>query len=137
MWIMVPLVNKARLGDLAMGPYALMAMFGAGMFVSTFIFDLFLVNLPVAGEPIRELTAYFSGSLRKHGIGLADELLFTTGIIGVFHRAGRLSGWSPNRGFRRPPAYAVGQGRRPDRPLCAEYLAERVSAMPSPDDRWS
>jgi glucose uptake protein len=83
MWIMVPLVNKARLGDLAMGPYALMAMFGAGMFVSTFIFDLFLVNLPVAGEPI-ELTAYFSGTLRKHGIGLVAGFVLATGILAYF-----------------------------------------------------
>ena len=53
------------------------------MFISTFVFDLFLVNLPVAGEPI-ELTAYFSGTLRKHVIGLAAGFVLATGILAYF-----------------------------------------------------
>jgi glucose uptake protein len=80
MWIMFPLVNKARVGDFAMGPYALTAMFGAGMVVSTFMFGMFLVNLPVQGEPI-EVTEYFSGRPRSHLIGVAAGFVLASGIL--------------------------------------------------------
>src|SRR3954451_18941825 len=52
MWIMVPLVNKARMGDFGLGPYSLTMLFSLGVFATTFVFNLFFVNLPVEGEPI-------------------------------------------------------------------------------------
>jgi glucose uptake protein len=80
MWIMLPLVSSARAGDVGMGPYSLMLMFAAGMFVSTFIFELFIVNLPVEGEPV-EITAYFSGGWRKHLAGIGAGVVLSSGIL--------------------------------------------------------
>ena len=133
MWIAVPLVNKARSGDLAMGPYALMAVFGAGMFISTFVFDLFLVNLPVAGEPI-ELTAYFSGTLRKHVIGLAAGFVLATGILAYFI----VQAGSPDIAETVVPAddcLCSPAGRRPDRRSLRNTRLERFSRCRTPSAR--
>jgi glucose uptake protein len=82
-WIMVPLVNKATAGDFGMGPYSLMVMFAAGIFSSTFVFNLFFVNLPVEGEPI-DLFAYFQGGLRPHLVGFGAGVLLCTGLLAWF-----------------------------------------------------
>ena len=82
MWIMLPLVQKAHSGDFGLGPYSLMAMFVVGMVLSTFMFNLFFLNLPVQGEPI-ELTAYFKGSIRAHLVGVAAGVVLCTGILAV------------------------------------------------------
>src|SRR5205807_1091315 len=52
-----PLLDKARQGEMGMGPYALGAIFGLGVFSSTFVYNIFLMNLPVTGEPL-DLSAY-------------------------------------------------------------------------------
>lgn len=83
MWVMIPLVNKARLGDFGMGPYALTAMFIFGMFVSTFIFNLFFINLPVEGEPV-DIVAFFHGSLMQHLVGVLAGMVLCTGILAYF-----------------------------------------------------
>ncbi len=82
MWIMLPLIQKARLGDFGMGPYTLMAMFGLGMLLSTMVFNLFFINLPVEGEPI-ELLAYFEGSKTAHLIGIAAGVVLCTGLLAI------------------------------------------------------
>jgi glucose uptake protein len=87
MWIMYPLINKARAGETGLGPYALMALFSLGLFVSTFVFDLFLINLPVEGEPI-EPFAYLRGSLRAHLAGFVAGILLCTGILAELIAAG-------------------------------------------------
>jgi glucose uptake protein len=87
MWIMYPLINKAREGEAGMGPYALMALFAAGVFASTFVFDLFLINLPVDGEPI-EPFEYLRGSLKTHLAGIFAGILLSTGILAELVSAG-------------------------------------------------
>jgi glucose uptake protein len=83
MWIMIPLVNKARIGDFGLGPYALTALFVLGMFTTTFVFNLFFVNLPVEGEPI-ELLAFVKGGLATHLIGIGAGVVLCTGILAYF-----------------------------------------------------
>src|SRR5204862_7324933 len=56
--------------------------FAGGLFLLTFVFNLFFVNLPVEGEPI-ELTAYFQGSIKTHLIGLVAGVVLSTGILAV------------------------------------------------------
>jgi glucose uptake protein len=83
MWIMLPLTDMARTPEYGLGPYALMAMFAFGMVASTFMFNLFFVNLPVAGEPI-ELFAYLEGSPRTHLVGVAAGAVLTAGLLAMF-----------------------------------------------------
>jgi glucose uptake protein len=83
MWTMLPLLNKARTGDFGMGPYSMAAMFAVGMFVSTFVFNLFFVNLPVEGEPV-DILAFFQASIKQHLIGIGAGVVLCTGIVAVF-----------------------------------------------------
>jgi len=82
MWTMLPLVNKARAGDFGMGPYSLAALFAIGVFVSTFVFNLFFVNLPVEGEPV-DILAFFQGTIKQHLVGIAAGMVLCTGIVAV------------------------------------------------------
>jgi glucose uptake protein len=83
MWSMLPLVNKARAGDYGMGPYSLAVIFAVGMFASTFVFNLFFVNLPVEGEPV-DILAYFQGTIKQHLVGLVAGIVLCTGIVAIF-----------------------------------------------------
>lgn len=87
MWIMYPLLNKARAGEVGLGPYALMALFAVGLFGSTFVYDLFFINLPVEGEPIEPLE-YLHGSIRDHLLGVVAGLVLCTGILAELVVAG-------------------------------------------------
>jgi glucose uptake protein len=64
-----------------------MALFSAGLFLSTFIFDLFLINLPVEGDPI-EPFAYIYGSLKNHLLGVFAGILLCSGILAELVAAG-------------------------------------------------
>lgn len=83
MWVMFPLINKARIGDFGMGPYALTALFAAGIFATTFVYNLFFINLPVEGEPL-ELLAYVQSGIRSHVAGIFGGILLCTGILAYF-----------------------------------------------------
>lgn len=87
MWVMYPLINKARAGEIGLGPYALMALFSLGVFISTFVFDLFLINLPVDGEPI-EPFEYVRGSLKAHLMGIIAGIFLCSGILAELVCAG-------------------------------------------------
>jgi glucose uptake protein len=75
-----PLVERAREGDLGLGPYSLGALFAFGVFISSFIYDIFLMNLPVEGEPV-EVTSYLDGKLKQHLYGLGAGIVWYTGIL--------------------------------------------------------
>jgi glucose uptake protein len=75
-----PLVEKARQGDLGMGPYAIGFIFAFAMFFSSFVFDIFFMNLPVEGEPI-EFVEYFKGRAKQHVSGLASGLVWYAGMV--------------------------------------------------------
>jgi glucose uptake protein len=75
-----PLVERARQGDLGMGPYAIGFIFAFAMFFSSFVYDIFFMNLPVEGEPI-EFTAYFKGGAKQHLAGLASGLIWYSGMV--------------------------------------------------------
>jgi glucose uptake protein len=75
-----PLVDKARAGDLGLGPYAIAVVFGMGVFISTFVFNVFLMNLPVEGEPL-DILDVLKSSARQHLLGLAGGVLWCTGMV--------------------------------------------------------
>jgi glucose uptake protein len=74
------LLDKARLGESGLGPYALSTVFAAGVFISSFVFDIFFMNLPVDGDPL-DFGAYFGGRLKQHLMGLIAGVVWLTGIL--------------------------------------------------------
>jgi glucose uptake protein len=79
MWVMYPLITKARAAD-GLGPYAIMALFSVGVFTSTFLFDLFFINLPVEGDPV-EPFEFVRGSIKDHALGILAGMVLCTGIL--------------------------------------------------------
>jgi glucose uptake protein len=75
-----PLVDNARAGDVGLGPYAVAAVFAIGVFLSTFVFNVFLMNLPVEGEPL-EVLDLFKSTPKEHLLGLAGGALWCTGMV--------------------------------------------------------
>ena len=76
----IPLAEKARQGDLGLGPYAVGFIFAFGVFFSSFVFDIFFMNLPVEGEPV-EFGAYLHGGLKKHLPGFGSGLIWYIGML--------------------------------------------------------
>ncbi|MGA2327548.1 MAG: multidrug DMT transporter permease [Bryobacteraceae bacterium] len=78
-----PLVEFSQKGDAGLGPYAMAFVFAAGIFFSTFIFNLFFMNLTVQGEPV-EILDYLRGTWKQHGLGVLGGMVWATGTIASF-----------------------------------------------------
>jgi glucose uptake protein len=100
-----PLVEQGKRGDAGLGPYAIGFVFVTGVFLSTFVFNLFFMNLPVEGPPV-EILDYFSGKAGWHLLGIAGGAIWCTGTIANFVAA------SAPADIQVGPAisYAIGQG---------------------------
>lgn len=85
-----PLLGKATEGDLGLGPYSLCVLFATGVFLSTFIFNLFFMNLPLQGEPV-EFSDYFGGRVAAHLMGLLGGALWLLGAAATFAAANSTS----------------------------------------------
>jgi glucose uptake protein len=70
-------------GDNGLGPYSVAVVFALGIFFSTFVFNLFFMNLPVQGEPL-ELPDYFKGLPKQHLLGLVGGIVWCSGTIANF-----------------------------------------------------
>jgi len=77
-----PLVNSARSGENGLGPYALGIFFVVGIVISTVVFNLFFMNLPVHGDPL-EFNAYFNGKAKFHWLGIAGGVLWYIGMASM------------------------------------------------------
>lgn len=75
-----PLLDKARAGEVGMGPYALATMFALGVFFTTPIFNIFFMNLPVEGDPV-DFGTYFMGRAKHHLLGIIAGGIWLTGIL--------------------------------------------------------
>jgi glucose uptake protein len=75
-----PLLDKARESDIGLGPYAVAVVFAVGIFLSTFVFNVFLMNLPVEGEPL-EVLDIFKSTPKQHLLGLVGGVLWSTGTV--------------------------------------------------------
>jgi glucose uptake protein len=100
-----PLVEMGKAGDAGMGPYAIGWVFSLGVFLSTFVFNLFFMNMPVQGEPVK-MSDYLKGNLRQHALGWIGGVIWLTGTIANFVAA------SSPESVQVGPAisYAFGQG---------------------------
>jgi len=81
--IFLPLVHSASLeSEAGIGPYSIGIFFAVGLAISTFVYGLFFMNLPVQGDPL-ELTAYFKGKAKFHWLGIGGGVLFYIGLISI------------------------------------------------------
>jgi len=86
----MPLVQLASASEIGLGPYSLGVIFSVGIVFSTFVFNLFFMNLPVQGKPV-EITEYFRAKLPRHGLGLIGGVVWYAGLVAVLVR-GRFEG---------------------------------------------
>ena len=73
-----PLLGKAQVAEIGLGPYSLMVLFGLGVLASTFVLNLFFMNLPIEGDPL-EFRDYFVGSIWPHAMGAIGGGLWALG----------------------------------------------------------
>jgi glucose uptake protein len=101
-----PLVEMGKAYGAGMGPYAIGFVFAAGVFLSTFVFNLFFMNLPVQGEPVEILDYLREGTWTQHLLGVAGGVIWCVGGIASFVAA------SADQQAKVGPAatYAIGQG---------------------------
>jgi len=100
-----PLVEIGKAGERGLGPYAIGFVFAVGVFLSTFVFNLFFMSMPVEGPPVA-MSEYFKGTSRQHLLGIVGGLIWATGTIANFAAA------SASESVQVGPAisYAIGQG---------------------------
>jgi len=70
-------------GENGLGPYSIGVVFALGVFFSTFVFNLFFMNLPVEGEPL-EFPDYFKGLPKQHLLGVVGGIIWCAGTIANF-----------------------------------------------------
>ncbi len=100
-----PLVEMGKSGPFGLGPYTIGFVFALGVFLSTFVFNLFFMNFPVEGAPVA-ISEYFKGTGRQHVLGIVGGLIWATGTIANFVAAS-----APEKVQVGPAiSYAVGQG---------------------------
>ncbi len=100
-----PLVELGKQGDNGLGPYAIGLIFSLGVLFSTFIYNIYFLNLPVIGEPIG-MFDYFTGKTRQHLLGIVGGMLWCTGAIANFAAASA----PPKVQVGPAVSYALGQG---------------------------
>ena len=100
-----PLVEMGKQGDLGLGPYSIAFIFSIGVFLSTFVFNLYFLNLPVLGKAIA-MKDYLKGTLRQHLLGIVGGAIWCAGAVANFTAA------SAPKTVQVGPAvsYAIGQG---------------------------
>jgi glucose uptake protein len=54
-----------------------------GVAVSTFVFNLFFMNLPVEGDPL-EISDYLKASVKNHFLGFVSGAIWGIGALAVF-----------------------------------------------------
>lgn len=103
--IFYPLVEMAKAGDIGLGPYAVGLVFCLGLFCSTFVYNLYFMNLPVQGPPL-EVMDYFRGLPKHHLLGVLGGMVWCAGTMTNFVAAST----PPEVQVGPAITYAMGQG---------------------------
>jgi glucose uptake protein len=78
--LFVPILRNCIPGDLGLGPYAGMLLFGIGIAASTFVYDFYFLNITIEGSPLT-FAAYLQGNLKQHLLGFAGGALCAGGLL--------------------------------------------------------
>jgi glucose uptake protein len=81
-----PFVALAKAGDIGLGPYTLAFCISLGIFLSTPVFSIYFMNLPVHGKPV-EFGEFFKGTARQHLLGVLGGMLWSASAIAGFTAA--------------------------------------------------
>jgi glucose uptake protein len=122
-----PLIQLSGTGENGLGPYSIGLVFAFGVLFSTFVFNLFFMNLPVQGKPI-EIAEYVKGGLSRHGLGLAGGSVWYIGMIAslVSTRAEAAAR------VEAPVSYALAQGGIVIAALCGIFLWREYEGANAP-----
>ncbi|HVW85113.1 MAG TPA: GRP family sugar transporter, partial [Bryobacteraceae bacterium] len=100
-----PLVEMAKQGENGSGPYTIGLLFSVGVLLSTGVFNMFFMNLPVQGSPLG-LSQYTRGRKQFHLLGILGGIIWCIGAISNFVAA-RAEGPAQ---VGPAVSYAMGQG---------------------------
>ena len=100
-----PILELSKSGDFALGPYAVGFVFAVGVFLSTFVFNLYFMNLPVQGPRVL-FSQYFRGTVKQHLLGLLGGAIWCIGGVANFVAASA----PPEVNVGPAVSYALGQG---------------------------
>jgi glucose uptake protein len=78
-----PMVQKATETEVGLGPFAVSVVFAVGVLLSTPVFGIFFMNLPVEGEPV-EFSQYFKSKGKQHLMGWLGGALWCTALVAGF-----------------------------------------------------
>jgi glucose uptake protein len=78
-----PLIQKATETEVGLGPYAVSVVFALGVLLSTPVFGIFFMNLPVEGEPV-EIGEYFKSKPKQHLMGWIGGAVWCTALVAAF-----------------------------------------------------
>ena len=99
-----PLVEMSRASEQGLGAYSVGFFFALGVFFSTFIYNLYFMNLPVEGEPVGFAQYFRDGSVGKHFLGVFGGVLWCAGMLANVVAASGTAKVGP------AVSYAMGQG---------------------------
>jgi glucose uptake protein len=105
MGLFYPLVEMGKSGDNGLTPYAIALVFTIGVFLSTFVFNIFFMLAPVQGEAV-SLSQYFTGTKWQHLLGILGGTIWCVGTISNFVA----SSAPPSVQVGPAISYALGQG---------------------------
>ena len=105
MGMFYPLVEIGKQGERGLGPYAVGFVFGLGVLVSVFLYNLYFLKFPIDG-PRLSFRDYLNGNAWVHFLGIAGGVMWIAGSVSNFVAA------SAPRELQVGPAisYAIGQG---------------------------
>lgn len=73
-----PLIELSRQSDIGVGAYTALVFMALGIFTTTFLYNLYFMNLPVQGEPVKFMQ-YFSAGKKNHVLGIFGGMLWALG----------------------------------------------------------
>jgi glucose uptake protein len=101
----IPLMQLGNDSEIRLGPYSFSFIFGLGILLSTFAYNLFFMNLPVQGKPV-DMSEYFRARIATHFPGIMGGALALVGFL-----ASLLSLRADGAGHLAPKlSYAIAQG---------------------------
>ena len=83
MGCVTPLLDNCREGEVGLGPYTVAFVVSIAIFLSTFVLNLYFMNLPVQGAPV-QFFRYFQGTIVQHVWGILGGALWAIGATAAF-----------------------------------------------------
>jgi len=120
-----PFIERGMRGDAGVGPYSLAFSFSVGMFLSTFVLNLFFMNLPVQGQPV-EIPDYLRGSLKNHALGVTGGFVWGVGAV-----ISLVVGYGPEARLG-PLHFGLAQGAALVAPLIGLFVWKELKGQDAP-----